>query len=174
MFEPKNEIPLWKMIFNHVDGKPINTLFTFEDLSEVIGEDVTKNRQPIYRARKELAKRYKRYLVSETGRGYRLVEGMDMLNHAENRMTKAQTQTKMANFESVNINTQGMTLEQKNEIRQFLAWNGMVVSSLSHNAKQIADFQQSTSNMVNEKLSELSATMESYSRRMDELSAKVK
>jgi len=172
-FKPKNEEPLWKMIFDYVTQKPVDTLFDFEELSKIIGEDITKNRQPIYRARKELAKRFKKYLVSEAGRGYRLVEGMDMLSHAEKRMTKAQVQTKMANFESINLSTAGMTNEQKNEVRQFLAWNGMVISSLSHNAKQIADFQQTTSTMVNDKLAELTATMENYSKRMDELSSKI-
>lgn len=176
MFEPKSEdgTPLWKMVFDYVSEKEIDTLFTFEELSDVIGEDITKNRQPIYRTRKELAKRFHTYLVSESGRGYRLVQGMDMYNHAEKRMTKAEKQTKMAGFEAVHINTSEMTNEQKKEVRQFLAWNGMVVSSLSHNAKQIADFQQTTSNMVNEKLEELSQSMQDYSTKLKEISDKVK
>lgn len=173
MFKSKNEKSLWKMLFEYVTTKPIDTVFTFEEITDVIGEDVKKNRQPVYRARKELAKRFKTYLASESGVGYRLIQGMDMLNHAEKRMVRAEKQTQIANFESVNISTAGMTNEQKNEVRQFLAWNGMVISSLSHNAKQIADFQQTTSNMVNDKLNDLTTKLESYSQRMDEISAKL-
>jgi hypothetical protein len=173
-FKPKGEKALWEHIYEHIKDGEIDAVYTYDDLSGLIDEDITKNRQPVYRARKELALRNKKYLVSARGVGYRLIEGKDMLIQAESRMAKAERQTKFGNFEAVNINTGGMTVAQKNEVRQFLAWNGMVLSSLSHNARQISEFQETTSNMVNDKLAELTGTMEAYSRRMDELSKKVK
>ena len=174
MFKPKGEKPLWKIVFEYVEDKSVGTVFTFDELSGLFTNlDIEKNRQPIYRARKQLARVYKNYLISEPGVGYRLVEGMNMYRHAENRMVKAKKQGEMSKFEATHINTKGMTIEQKNELRQFIAWNGMVLSSLSNNAKNIAEFQETTSSMVNDKLNQLSNSMDDYSKRLEEISKKI-
>lgn len=131
MFKPKNKEAYWKMIYDQIEKSDINTIFNFDDLSTIIGVDIEKNRSAVYRASKELSKKKKRMLIPERGIGYKLVEGMDMFDHAEGRHTKAGKQIKLANFEASNVNLVILTDEEKSTLQNFLVQNRRISEALN-------------------------------------------
>ncbi len=168
MFEPKGKKPMWELVYDYVVDKPIGEILTFEELSEAINEDIMKNRNAVYKARKKLATRHKKFLVTERGAGYKVVEGMEQLDHAQSRHVTARRQSNEATFEVANIKTEGMNQEQKNDVRAFIAWNATVVSAFSNQAKRV----HQASAAVNEKLEELTHKMDTYSDKMEQMADK--
>ena len=168
-FEPKGAKPLWEMIYDEVVNLEPETIITFKKLSEAIGENFVPQRSVIYKTRKELAKNKKRFLVSIRGTGYKVVEGNEQLLHAESHHDRAQVQVKLANFEALNINTKVMSPEEKSRWSQFLAWNGTVMTSLSHNAEQIAKagiVAHIATDSVLEQLKTLKGQMDQYNNQI--------
>jgi len=173
MFQPKNEQPAWKMIYDQVKDLPAGELITNEQLSEMIDGDILKYRSAVYRARKELAKTHKRYLVSVRGVGYKVVEGLLQLSHAEHRHDSATRQIKMANFEAINIDTKKMPPEERQRWSEFMVWNGNALNAMSKQAEQVAKFQEVTSDMVSNQLATLKNQMAEYSSKMEDLQKKI-
>lgn len=176
MFEPKGERAVWKLIYDHVVDLPIGTIISFKELEEAINDNFAKNRSSIYRARKEMAKLNKKYLIAERGQGYKIVEGTPMLMHAEERHEKANRQIKLANFEALNINTKVMSIEEKKRWSQFLAWNGTVMNALSSNAENIAKaglVAQVATDAVMDQLNKLKAQIDGYEKQMNKLQESV-
>lgn len=171
-FKPKGEEAVWKKIYDYVVSLPVGEVITFNDIAEMIEDDFVKNRSSVYRANKELMKNDKRILVSARGVGYKVEEGVDHLIHAEERHTKANRQIKMANFEALNINTKVMSIEEKNRWSQFLAWNGTVLSALSHNAQQVARANvvaKVATDTVMQELDKLRGQIELYTSQVDKM-----
>jgi hypothetical protein len=176
MFEPKGEEAIWKLIYKYVVDLPVGTVVSFKELEDAINDNFEKNRSSVYRATKEMAKVNKKYLVSERGVGYKIVEGTPMLWHAEERHEKANRQIKMANFEALNINTKVMTIEEKKRWSQFLAWNGTVLNALSSNAENIAKagfVAQVATDAVMDQLNKLKAQINGYEQQMNKLQESV-
>lgn len=173
MFKPKNEKPAWQLIYDAICDLPVGEVISLDKLSEIIDGDIARYRSCIYRARKELAKTNKKYLVVERGVGYRLVDGVLQLNHAENRHESAERQIKMANFEAVNIDVKKMTLAERQRWSEFMVWNGNALHAMSKQAEQVAKFQEVTSDMVTEQLAKLKGQMDEYSKKMEELQQKL-
>jgi ribonuclease HII len=176
MFKPKGEEAVWKMIYDHVVNLPIGEIITFNDIQELIDDDFEKNRSSVYRANKELMKTNKRILVSARGVGYKVVEGANQLMHAEDRHDRANRQIKMANFEALNINTKVMSIDERQRWSQFLAWNGTVLSALSHNAQQVAKANvvaKVATDTVMQELDKLRQQIDSYTTQVSDMQEKV-
>ena len=168
MFKPKGEKPVWQIVYEYVEQLPAETVVTLEELSGAIDGDIEVNRGAVYKARKQLAKNHKRYLVSIRGEGYKVVEGTPMLDHAELRHGIAKRQIDMANYEAVNVDTKKMSLEERQRWSQFMAWNGQAISVLSHNAREIAK-ANIVSGMANDVISDRLAAMERQLGEMEKL-----
>jgi len=177
MFTPKGNIALWKLIYDYIKDKEAGTIISFEELSQAIHEDILKNRSSIYKARMKLAKEKQRYLISEHQVGYKVVEGVDQLRHAESRHDLANRQIQMANFEAVNLNTKVMSLDEKARWQSFLAWNSMAISALSQGTAQIAKVNavaQVSTTIIEHQLNQMQENLQKYSEQMNDLMKKVK
>lgn len=176
MFEPKGEKPMWEMIYDYVKVKPLGSLITLDELSDVIDKSILEYRAVIYRACKELMKVDQKFMLCVWGKGYRIVEGNDQLRHAETRHKKANKQIKMAKFEAVNLNTNTMSIDEKSRWQTFLAWNSMALSTMSSNTEQIAKVNviaSSANEVIGEQLKNLQSQMGSYAKQMEDLQKRI-
>jgi len=176
MFTPKGEKSMWRILYNAVVMMPVNKVISFQELEDIVGFDLRKNRTAIYKARVKLAKNNKRYLVSEHNEGYRIVEGTDILNHAESRHEKANTQIKLANFEASNLDTSKMSPDEKQRLSSFLAWNGSIIQVLSQGIKNVSKANQVASiatNYAEEQLDSIQKTLEKYMKETDDIKKKL-
>ncbi len=126
MFTPKGEKALWKLIYDYVAPLSLGDIVKYDDLSEVIDQDITKNRSVVYTANKHLLRDQKRLLLVERGVGYKIVDGMDIMYHAENRQDMAKKQVSLANFETKNINTIKLTPDEKSKLQSFMSFNANI------------------------------------------------
>lgn len=132
------------MIYDFVEDKPTGTIFEYGELTEVIDSDIRENRTSLYRAKKELLKTQKRSLNIERGIGYKLVEGMDILNRAEEHHDSAGRQVKMANFETRHIDTVKLTPEEKAKVQDFMAFNANIRAAFNQTFDNIQRASQVT------------------------------
>lgn len=126
MFETKNEKPYWEMVLDYVMDKPVSTVITYKELSDVIGEDIEDNRSSVYKARKRLLEATDHYLVIERGVGYRVIEGMDIMSVSKGRHLTAKRQLKMADFETAGIDTKKLSPEDKKKVQDFMTKNNSI------------------------------------------------
>lgn len=71
-FTPKGPVSERAALVEAMQDAPYETLFTFEDLSDVIGRDIRTNRGCLYEAQKTLEKTSQRTLVSVPTVGYKI------------------------------------------------------------------------------------------------------
>ncbi len=169
MFETKNEKPMWKYIYEAVHEKPLETLFTFDQLSSFTKANILQNRTSLYRANKDLMLRDKKILISEINKGYRLVDGLKQFNHAKFRHKKADRQIIKAGFEAKNLNTIAMSPDQRNEWSQFLALNGSIMMVMKQKVKNIAMASEISNTYVQDQYSKLEQTMSDFTKKISEM-----
>lgn len=126
MFKPKGEKPLWKLVYDFVAPMQIGDMVTYEELSEAADQDIKENRSLIYTANKHLLRDQKRLLVVERQVGYKVVDGMDIMYHAEDRQVMAKRNMNRANYEASNINTIKLTPDEKDKLQKFMAFNANI------------------------------------------------
>lgn len=137
MFEPKNEIPMWEMVYDYIEKAELGQVISYADLEKVIGQDVRSFRQAVYKARKELLKNHNRFLIVERGVGYRVDDGMRIMKHAKGRTKIAKRQITKADFELTGIATKELTDEEKRTLRDFMLFNSNIRNAFKSNAKAI-------------------------------------
>ena len=111
-------------------------------------------------------------LVSERGKGYRVVEGMDIYKHAKFRHVKARHQITKADFEVTNIDTINLSWDEKNRLDMFLLHNQNVAAALTQrvNRAEIASRYATMASSHAQKAAQFSA--EELSKLREMLSAK--
>jgi len=142
MFKPKGEKPLWKFIYNYVLPLNLGDVVSYEGLSAVVGQDVKINRTVVYSANKHLLRDTKRLLVVERGIGYKVVDGMDIMYHAEKRHDMANRHVSLANFETKNINTIKLTPDEKQKLQDFMSFNANIRSAFVQKIDRIEKANQ--------------------------------
>lgn len=144
MFKPKGELPLWKMIYNHISELPTETVIRYDDLSEIVGQDIKLARSSVYRASKEMLKTQKRMLVIVRDVGYKIVEGMEIMQHAEGRHDIANRQVVLAGFETKNIDTVKLTPDEKTKLHDFMLYNANIKMAFVNTIGQLEKASQLT------------------------------
>lgn len=155
MFEPKNEKAFWRMIFDYVEKMDTGVIINYKTLSEVIGADIEINRASVYRAAKEMLKTQKRFLQNKRGQGYQIVEGMDIMYHAEGRQGIAKRQIKLADYETRNINTIKLTADEKSKLQNFMAFNSNIKAAFTQTFDRIEQMQQISSQFTESEVNRL-------------------
>lgn len=175
MFQTKNELPLWQILYDGIKNMPVGTLLTFSDLKE-INEDVVNSRSPIYKANVKLIENYQKFLHSERGVGYRITNGVEQLDHAGKRHKKAKRQIKMANFETVNLDTGQMSEEEKHRWQAMVQYSQYMVSAVSKSVNQVAKIHSiaTTANeAVTDQLKTLQEQLNKYASQVKNLEEKI-
>lgn len=161
---------MWRLLYEAVQDDEPGTVYSFDDLSEIIGSDIRKNRAAVYRANKDLLKKRKVELLSVRGTGYRLSEGMSIAAQVETRHGRILTQAKWAQLESTNIDTSGMSLDQKNQIKWFIALNSDIYTAVTQKVENIGYKQYDALKEVAElrgELKEITDKMNQFERQID-------
>ena len=144
MFEPKGEKPYWKMVYDYIKDKEIGDVIVFDELSKVIGEDIRKNRSAVYKARKRMLEDSNKFLDVERGAGYKVVDGMDIMRHADGRHKKAKRQIVSADYETANIDVAVLSPEEKKKLQDFMYHNANIQQAFSNRIDRIEKANQVT------------------------------
>lgn len=132
------------MIYDVISNLNVGEIISYSDLSDAIGEDINNNRTSVYKARKVLLKEKKRFLVVARGVGYKVIEGMPIMSHAEERQDTAKRHIEMANYEVANINTVTLTPDEKKRLQDFMSYNANIRMAFSQTIDKIEKVNQYT------------------------------
>lgn len=92
-FQPKADRAEWRIIYDRLlEAADFGDVITYDELTEVLGRDFLENRSPIYRARTHLGEMRKRWIESEPGVGYRVIDANEHVRAAEDRKRRAKRQ----------------------------------------------------------------------------------
>jgi hypothetical protein len=81
-FTPKGDVAEWRLVYDKISGLQPDEIVTVEELEEVLGRPLEKNRSPIYRAVKEMQRHQSRTLAPVRGVGYRVARADEHLGLA--------------------------------------------------------------------------------------------
>lgn len=155
MFEPKNEKAYWQLIYNYIETLPVGTVISYGELSKLLNADVEKNRASVYRARKELLKIHKRSLDIMRGQGYKVIEGMEIMYHAEGRHDSAKRQIKAAGFETKNINVIKLSADERDKLQKFMAFNANIRAAFTQSFDRIEQMSQISQSFTQSEVNKL-------------------
>lgn len=79
-----NDAP-WRTIYDHIRTLDVNDLVTYETLSVLLGYQFLENRQPFYRALKELEANDMHTMITVANVGYRIAEALEHEGVAKTR-----------------------------------------------------------------------------------------
>jgi hypothetical protein len=126
MFKTKGEKAYWEMLLDYLRDKPVGTIIAYDELSKVIDQNIEDNRSSVYKARKKLLEETDHYLAIERGVGYKIIEGMDIMDISKGRHKRAGRQVKIADFETANIDTKKLNPEDKKKLQDFMVKNNSI------------------------------------------------
>ena len=115
-FQPKGDRALWEEVFLLAQDAEPGTVLTFDDLSAVLGYDVSaqgSSRTPILRASDRLLESRNKVLTSVRGVGYRVVEPSEQEGLARGRQRRARRQIAKGVSLVVNVDRNALTIEQR-------------------------------------------------------------
>lgn len=72
MFETKNEVAEWRILFDAIRPLPEGSLISYEQFEMMLGRDLRGDRAPIYRTQRQMLADDNRTLVNVPGVGYRI------------------------------------------------------------------------------------------------------
>lgn len=91
-FRPKNEIAEWRMVYEAFAALNVGDIIKYEELDEILGRDFRADRNPYYRAVRELQVENQRTTAPVRGVGYRIVEAKEHEKLARLHITKGRRQ----------------------------------------------------------------------------------
>ena len=95
-FRRKGDRPEWRMIYDALlDGADFSTVITYDQLDDVLGRPFVDNRAPLYRARQHFGEMRSRWIESQPGVGYRVIEANEHIDAAQQRKRRARRQLGM-------------------------------------------------------------------------------
>lgn len=144
MFEPKGEKPYWEMIYDYIKDKEVGDKITYAELSKVISGNIESSRSAVYKARKHLLEHANKFLDIDRGKGYKIVDGMDIMHHAKNRHKFAKHQIVAADFETANIDATVLSPEEKKKLQDFMYHNANIQQAFSNRIDRIEKASQVT------------------------------
>jgi hypothetical protein len=142
MFKPKNEVALWRVVYDYIKELNVGDIVTYDKLEEVAGEGIGVIRSSIYRTCKELLKTHKRTLQVERMVGYKIIEGMNIMGKAIVRQDRAERQIKSADYEISNVDTIKLTVEERKKLQDFMAYNANIRAAFSNTIEKIEKANQ--------------------------------
>lgn len=137
MFEPKNNIPYWEMVYNHIKDKEVGESISYKELSEVLGENIEKNRSAVYKARNLLLETDNKFLDIERGVGYKVIDGMNVVKHAKGHQKSAKRKIMAASFEVENIDTKKLDPIEKKKLQDFMTHNSSIQAVFTNKINRI-------------------------------------
>lgn len=119
LFEPKNDMPLWEMMYNLAERYEPGQLIPYSVISETLGYDITlpgASRAPIYKASQRLLTSKCRTLKAKPREGYRVAEASEHENLARDRQGRARRQISKGVSIAANVDKNALTPAQRTSI----------------------------------------------------------
>ncbi len=126
MFETKNNVAEWRIVYDALAKLGVGDTLDFDQLDELLGRDFRDDRGPIYRAMKELEANDKRTVDSVRGVGYRVVEAREHEGLARRHHKRSRRQLGKAVAKAASADRSAMTAEERKRI------DGMEMSLRQH------------------------------------------
>lgn len=133
-FQVKGDKAEWQLIYDHLVNLPIETVSTYDDLSEALGRDFRSDRGPFYKAQRRLEEDNHRTAAPVVGVGYRIVSAVEHEDLSKKHLKRSVRQTVKAKRKLSSADRSQLTPEQA---RRFDAME-VNVSQLSSNLKRQA------------------------------------
>lgn len=112
-FAPKGDVPEWRQIYELLlAGAEFGDLVTYADLDAALGRRFLDNRNPIYRARRELGEQRHRWLEAVPRQGYRVIEAREHLRVSHQHKRKARRQLTLMTTVTAATDLQRLTPEE--------------------------------------------------------------
>lgn len=126
MFETKGTRAEWVLVYEALTKLGVGDTLPFEDLDALLGRDFRNDRNPIYRATKELEVNDKRTVDSVRGVGYRIVEAREHEGLARRHHKRSRRQLTKAVAKAASADRAALTVEERKRI------DGMELSLRQH------------------------------------------
>jgi LAS superfamily LD-carboxypeptidase LdcB len=91
-FQPKGEVAEWTMVYDILVTMDIGQVLRYSELDQILDRDFIANREPIYRAMRQLEEHDHRTLANVVNEGYRLVEAAEHEGLARHHHKKSRRQ----------------------------------------------------------------------------------
>lgn len=159
MFEPKGDVPQWRLIYDLAIVRAPDDLITYEEIENVLGYDVqTGHRSPIYKASKHLLEDHQRTLVAELNRGYRIARADEHYTLAKGQQKGARRKIRRGVALSTHVDLAALTPRQRGLIEDLnhvlMAQNAM----LARHDTRIGDVEKDT-RRIDDRVDVLEATL---------------
>lgn len=116
-FRPKGDLPEWRLVYDALP-REIGALITFNQLDDALGRNFRDNRQPIYRAQRELLEVDKFALAPVMGKGYRIVEPREHVDLAHKDRRSARRRMAKAVAKVVNVHRTALTPAERDRLER--------------------------------------------------------
>ena len=88
-FEPKGAIAEWQIIYDYIQAQPVNSVTSYDDLTERIERDFMTDRSPFYAALRRLEEQDHRTMINVPRVGYRVADVTEQPREARRQVTKS-------------------------------------------------------------------------------------
>lgn len=141
-FEPKGIEAEWRLLYLKLREAEIDTVFTYTQLSDLLGRPFLNDRGPIYRARQELEANDKRSLVNVPRTGYRIARPEEHESLARKHHKSSRAQLGKAISRATSADREGLDHEARRRI-------DLIQSHLTEQAGYLKRLERKTDRLEN-------------------------
>ena len=150
-FEPAGEQARWRTIYEMLQAAPVDTIVTYEELSEALGLDPDKDRHIIQMAMRRAAQEFERHdkhaVDAVPNEGYRVVKAGVHLELARQHQKKAGRSLQRGHSKAVNVD---LSEVEDPEVRKALELTAQAFSLQMDFNRRFAVRQERLENAVRE------------------------
>lgn len=115
-FTPRGDVAEWRLIYDAARQLDTGDTLTYEDLDALLGRDLKGDRNPIYRAMRELETADQRTLTCVTNVGYRVAAANEHEGLAKHHHKKSRRQIRKAVSKAASANRADLTQDERQRI----------------------------------------------------------
>jgi hypothetical protein len=119
-FEPKGEVARWVPVYERLKNMAIGEIITYEELSELAGVNIRRDRSPFVRAAEELLSKNQRLMKNLLDEGYAVAHPSEQSEVARNQTRKANRRLKTAIKILSNTDNNHLTPQQRRHSEAYL------------------------------------------------------
>lgn len=142
-FAPKGEMPEWRMLYEALlEQADFGQVISYAELDAVLGRSFEENRNPLYRARREMGDRRRRWLEAVPTVGYRVVEAHEHMRLATAHKRRAKTQLRAMVHVADVTDLARLTPEQLASFDSQAKINSMLYMVAVHHEQRLARIEE--------------------------------
>lgn len=115
-FEPLGEQAEWKIVYAKLRTLGVDQVISYETLTDLLGRRFEDDRNPIYRATRELEETDHKTVENVRGRGYRVIHPSEHEKLAKGHVRKSHRQLKKAGGKVASADRSALTPEERRRL----------------------------------------------------------